>query len=239
VDGVRVRFRFHGDLNDFLEPALRNREFEALIGHTDNLKHAVESLGAPHTAVASIHVHGERAEWTKKPPEGALVEVFPHAAPRAYPESGFVLDGHLGRLAAYLRMLGFDVWYERNADDAQLASIAGSEKRLLITRDIGLLKRNEVARGYWVRATAPLAQLREVWDRYGLHSHMRPFTRCMVCNGRLQPVAKQEVADRLPPRVRETHSEFRRCAHCGRVFWPGSHYARMRGWIEELTADMR
>jgi hypothetical protein len=236
VDGVRVRFRFRGELNDFLPPAHRNRELEAIIGRTDTLKHTVESLGAPHTAVAYIYVNGESAEWAQKPSEGDLVEVFPHLAPLPPPKAGFILDGHLGRLAAYLRMLGFDTWYERNADDAQLASVAARAKRLLLTRDVGLLKRNEVERGYWVRATAPLAQLREVCDRYGLYPRLRPFTRCMVCNGDLQPVAKDEVANRLPPRVRETQTEFKRCGNCGRVFWPGSHYARMRGWIEELQA---
>jgi hypothetical protein len=236
VDGVCVRFRFHGELNDFLLPAHRNREFEAVIGHTDTLKHVVESLGAPHTAIASIHANGEGAEWSQRPREGDLVEVFPHTAPLPRPQTGFVLDGHLGRLAAYLRMLGFDTWYERNAQDPQLASVAAREKRLLLTRDVGLLKRNEVERGYWVRATAPLAQLREVNDRCGLYPYIRPFTRCMGCNGDLQPIAKHEIADRLPPRVRETQTEFTRCVNCGRVFWPGSHYARMRGWIGELQA---
>ena len=162
------------------------------------------------------------------------MEVFPHSTPIELAEYRFVLDGHLGRLAAYLRMLGFDTWYHDAAEDALLASVSRRENRLLLTRDVGLLKRSEIERGYLVRSAAPLEQLREIWDRYGLGSHVQPFSRCMVCNGELRPAASDEVKDLLPPRIRETKSEFSRCANCGRVFWRGSHYARMLGWIEGL-----
>lgn len=121
--------------------------------------------------------------WSRQSREGDLVDVFPHSTPIEVADYGFVLDGHLGRLAAYLRMPGFDAWYHHPADDALLASVASREKRLLLTRDVGLLKRNEVERGYMVRSAEPLEQLREVWERYALSAHVRPFTRCMVCNG--------------------------------------------------------
>jgi uncharacterized protein with PIN domain len=199
------------------------------------VKHAIESLGVPHTEIGRILIDGEDvALWSRQPREGDLVEVFPHSTPIELADHRFVLDGHLGRLAAYLRMLGFDTWYHHPADDALLASVASGEKRLLLTRDVGLLKRNEVERGYMVRSAAPLEQLREVWERYALGAHVRPFTRCMVCNGELRPSASEEVKDLLPPRIRETKTEFSRCMNCGRVFWRGSHYARMLGWIEEL-----
>jgi hypothetical protein len=162
------------------------------------------------------------------------VQVFPHFTPIELADYRFVLDGHLGRLAAYLRMLGFDAWYHHPADDALLASVASREKRLLLTRDVGLLKRNEVERGYMVRSAAPLEQLRELWERYALGAHVRPFTRCMVCNGELRRAESEEVKNLLPPRIRETKTEFSRCITCARVFWRGSHYARMLAWIEGL-----
>jgi uncharacterized protein len=93
---ARYRFRFHGELNGFLPPALRDREFEHSAGDTDTLKHVIESLGVPHTEVARTDVEGE------------TVDVWPHQPPVPLDEARFVLDGHLGRLAAYLRMLGFD-----------------------------------------------------------------------------------------------------------------------------------
>ena len=150
------------------------------------------------------------------------------------PDPRFVVDGHLGRLAAYLRMLGFDTWYERTADDALLAAIASSEKRLLLTRDLGLLKRKEVEQGYCVRSDKPLEQLREVTCRFALQSQSTPFSRCMECNGLLDSVSKEEVADLLPPHTRQTKNEFSRCHDCGKIFWRGSHHARMLGWIGEL-----
>ncbi len=211
-------------------------EFTAPLGPTDTVKHAVESLGAPHTEIGRILIDGEPVSWSSQPREGDLVEVFPHSTPIELAEYRFVLDGHLGRLAAYLRMLGFDAWYHHSADDPVLASVASREKRLLLTRDVGLLKRNEVKRGYLVRPARPLEQLREVWDRYALGVRVRPFTRCMVCNGELRPAAMEEVMELLPPRIRETKTEFSRCVNCGRVFWRGSHYARMMGWIEGLVS---
>ena len=234
VAGVPVRFQFHGELNWFLEPARRNQEFTTPVGLTDTVKHAVESLGVPHTEIGRILINGEPASSSQPMREGDLVDVFPCSTPIELTEYRFVLDGHLGRLAAYLRMLGFDTWYQHSAEDPLLASVSRRENRLLLTRDVGLLKRGEVERGYMVRSAAPLEQLREVWERYALGAHVRPFTRCLVCNGKLRPATSEEVKDLLPPRIRETKTEFSRCVECGRVFWRGSHYARMLGWIEGL-----
>jgi uncharacterized protein with PIN domain len=148
----------------------------------------------------------------------------------------FVADGHLGRLAAYLRMLGFDTWYQCIAEDVLLASVASKEQRVLLTRDVGLLKRREVERGYFVRSDRPHTQLREVTERFALYPHFAPFTRCMACNGPLRSVQKEEVSALLPPHTRETKNEFSRCLNCGKIFWRGSHHARMLGWIEALKA---
>jgi uncharacterized protein with PIN domain len=135
-------------------------------------------------------------------------------------------------------MLGFDTWYERLADDARLAAVSSGEHRMLLTRDVGLLKRREIEEGYCVRSDKPHDQLREVSQRFGLHSQFAPFQRCMECNGKLYPVSKAEVDAQLPPHTRETKHEFSRCPDCGKVFWRGSHYARMLGWIEELGSGL-
>jgi uncharacterized protein with PIN domain len=237
VIGVRVWFRFHGELNDFLTPLRRDLEFEQTAGVTDTIKHVIESLGVPHTEVGHVTVNGERLCPSERLQEGNHVQVFPHATPVLLGHPQFVLDGHLGRLAAYLRMLGFDTWYDRWADDTQLAAVASGEQRLLMTRDVGLLKRREVEQGYCVRSHKPHDQLREISRRFALRSQFMPFRRCMDCNGLLCHVSKEEVAGQLPPHTRETKNEFSRCQNCGKVFWRGSHYARMLGWIEELTAN--
>ncbi len=235
--GLRVRFRFHGELNDFLNSVRRNFPFEPVAGVTDTIKHVIESLGVPHTEVGHVTVNGKELPSSERLQEGDDVQVFPHAIPVLLAHPRFVLDGHLGRLAAYLRMLGFDTWYDRLADDTQLAAVASGERRFLMTRDVGLLKRREVEEGYCVRSHKPHDQLREISLRFALHSQFTPFRRCMDCNGSLRPVSKEEVADQLPPHTRETKSEFSRCQSCGKVFWRGSHYARMSQWVEELTAS--
>jgi uncharacterized protein len=237
VAGVQVWFRFDGELNDFLKPERRKTEFEHTVGSTDTIKHLVESLGVPHTEIGRVTLNGETTLLSAQVSEADHVHVFPHAVPVPIESFRFVLDGHLGRLAAYLRMLGFDTWYDRFADDVTLAGVASKEHRVLLTRDVGLLKRKEVERGYCVRNHKPHEQLREVARRFGLEPHLTPFERCMGCNGRLQPVAKEEVAELLPPHTRETKSEFSRCKECRKIFWRGSHYERMTGWIEELTTS--
>jgi uncharacterized protein len=237
VVGLIVRFRFQGELNDFLIPARRNVEFEHPSSITDTIKHIIESLGIPHTELGRVIVNGEVRSLSQPLADGDHVEVFPHTTPVFLKKLHFVVDGHLGRLAAYLRMLGFDTWYKCVADDALLASVARAEQRLLLTRDVGLLKRREVQWGYCVRSDKPHSQLREVASRFALYSHFLPFTRCMACNGPLYPVQKNAVAELLPPHTRETKNEFSWCLNCGKIFWRGSHHARMLGWIEEPRAS--
>jgi len=236
VTASRACFRFHGELNDFLAPGRRDVEFEHIAGATDTIKHVIESLGVPHTEIGRVAVNGETRSVSEQLSPGDRIDIFPHAPPVHLKSYRFVVDGHLGRLAAYLRMLGFDTWYERFADDAQLAAISSSEQRVLLTRDVGLLKRREIEEGYCVRSDKPHEQLREISYRFALYPQFAPFQRCMNCNGPLVPVSKAEVDAVLPPHTRETKNEFSRCPACGKVYWRGSHYARMLGWIEDLVS---
>jgi uncharacterized protein len=151
----------------------------------------------------------------------------------------FVLDGHLGRLARYLRMLGFDSHYDRNAADDELARLSAEEGRILLTRDRGLLKRSIVRLGYLVRDDDPRRQLLEVVGRYGLAVTARPFSRCVRCNGDIEPVDRSDVAERLAgePRTLRYFEKFGRCAGCGSIYWPGSHFDRMSRLVEEIVRD--
>ncbi|MFL6414136.1 MAG: Mut7-C RNAse domain-containing protein [Bryobacteraceae bacterium] len=236
---VPVWFRFHDALNDFLPPDKRDTEFETLAGASDTVKHLIESLGVPHTEVGHVTVNGAPRELSQQTARADHIQVFPYTEPVQVENIRFVLDGHLGRLAAYLRMLGLDTWYRAFADDPELASVASTEQRVLLTRDVGLLKRREVKVGYCVRSQKPHVQLREVARRFALHTYFAPFQRCMECNAPLAPVLKSEVAHLLPPHTRETKKEFSQCPDCKKIFWRGSHHARMAGWIEELVAEVR
>lgn len=133
-----------------------------------------------------------------------------------------------------MRLLGFDVLYRRDLPDETLARLSKKERRILLTRDRGLLKRNQVTHGYLVRESDPRAQLAAVVRRFDLWRALRPFSRCLRCNGLLAEVAKEQVADRLPPRVREHCYELRSCQGCGRLYWKGSHYDRLALLVQEI-----
>ena len=147
------------------------------------------------------------------------------------------MDGHLGTLASLLRLLGFDVLYRNDYDDATLARISSEEQRILLTRDRGLLKRSVVAYGYHVWETDPERQLVEVVRRFGLAGAAAPFRRCLRCNGVLEPVTKAEVLDRLEPKTKRYYDEFAICRVCDRVYWKGSHHEHMRQRLERLLDE--
>ena len=231
-----AEFRIAEDLRRFLKPAMRVPSFRKPVGPTDTIKHTVESLGIPHTEVGEYRINGQPVEDTAVIESDALVEVCAPREPLYLEDARFVLDGHLGRLAAYLRMLGFDCWYRRVVEDEELAMISASEGRILLTRDVGLLKRRQIQRGYCLRSDQPHLQLREVVRRYALADRIHAFQRCMECNGQLRSVPKNEVADLLPPHTRATKDVFSRCDDCGKIYWRGSHYERMTGWIRDLRS---
>lgn len=239
-------FRFYNGLNDFLETNRREVSFQYTFQGRQSVKHLIEALGVPHTEVERILVNGEPVTF------GYLVEDYdqvavhpPPLAPGGVIEAAeqeqqdsarrFILDNHLGKLAGYLRMLGFDSLYRNDYQDGELALSASQEGRTLLTRDRRLLMRSIVTEGYCVRHLDPERQIEEVIQRYNLYASIRPFQRCLRCNGVLEPVAKEEVIDRLEPLTRLYFEEFRACPACGQVYWKGSHYERMLKFIERLV----
>jgi uncharacterized protein with PIN domain len=156
--------------------------------------------------------------------------------PEPLRKTRFVLDVHLGRLAKYLRLCGFDTLFRDSLIDREIIEIAVREKRIILTRDRGLLKNKKVTHGYWIRSSNPKEQLGEVLEKFDLKGRLNPLTRCLKCNGELIRAEKEEVADRLLPRTRELFSDFRICSRCGQVYWEGSHYESMKEFIRRIIA---
>jgi uncharacterized protein len=233
--------RFYGMLNDLLAPELRGGQtLPQTFAASPSVKALVEGFGVPHTEVALVVVNSKRATLSRRVCGGDRIAVYPPFRSIA-PELGrlpgplrFVLDVHLGRLARWIRMLGFDAVWSNDSRDEDLAATAATEERILLTRDHCLLMRNEVVRGYWVRATDPKRQLPEVNERYHLLPHAEPFKRCLECNAVLEAVAKGQVI--APERILTDNDDFRRCPGCRRVFWKGSHFQRMSELIAALRA---
>jgi uncharacterized protein with PIN domain len=149
----------------------------------------------------------------------------------------FVADVHLGKLTKYLRLIGFDTYYRINLNDEEIIDIALSDKRVILTRDKGLLKNKKVTHGYYIRSQYPRYQLREVFLRFDLKKGMASFTRCMECNGLLRDVTKKEILDRLLPKTRQYFRKFKICNDCNRIYWNGSHYLNMKRDIKNLMPE--
>ena len=140
-------------------------------------------------------------------------------------------DGMLGKLAKWLRLLGYDAAYDNAADDHELARRARAEGRVLLTRDRELAARRGL-RALLIQSEALEEQTREVQDALG-PPPAPALSRCAVCNTALEPVSPEDVADRIPPYVLRTQSDFRRCPGCGRVYWPGTHVDGMQEQLGE------
>jgi uncharacterized protein len=231
-----ARFRFHGILQGFLKREHRERDLLHACARAASLKNAIESLGVPHTEVGRITVNGAPATLQRTVREGDTIEVFPVETQMAQMGTVpiFLADAHLGGLARFLRMLGFDTLHDNNYADADIRRIAEREKRIVLTRDRELLKCREIERGAYVHARKAEAQLREVAERFALAPLARPFTLCLVCNVELYPVGKDGIARLLPDQVRKVQTKFMRCDKCRRIYWPGSHYKRMRAALGDL-----
>jgi len=234
-----AEFRFYEELNDFLRPRLRKTVFAIGIDRGRSVKDAIESAGIPHTEVDLIIVDGVSVGFGHVLRGGERVAVYPvferldiaplqRLRPAPLRDPRFVLDAHLGKLARHLRLAGFDSLWRNDYADEEIVALALAERRIVLTRDRGLLKRRAVERGHFVHAIDADLQLAEVIRVFQLEGMLRPFSRCRECNMALADAQKAEVIDRLPEKVREFYQRFRRCPGCARIYWEGTHYERLK-----------
>jgi len=250
MDDLVAHFRFYEELNDFLPPQKRKNPFPYTFKGVPSVKDAIEAIGVPHTEVDLILVNGRSVAFDYCLCQGDRVSVYPvfesldispvirlRAAPLR--RTAFVCDTQLGRLARLLRMMGFDTLNRNDYDDPEIVRISLKDKRIILTRDIGILKQKVVTHGYWIRSTSPDEQLEEVLRRCDLFGQIRPFRRCLVCNGIVERVDKETILHRLEPRTKRYYDEFYRCPDCGRIYWKGSHYQRMLAKMEKYLGGVR
>lgn len=240
-----VTFHFFGELNFFLPKKHRHQPFTHQFAWKASIKDMVESLGPPHCEIGLLTVDGVSVGFDHivtphahicvyDDPTLADVDDIVRLRPPLTDKPRFVLDTHLGRLAGYLRMMGFDTLYRNDYADDLLAEISDIEGRVLLTRDIGLLKRGRVCYGYFIRATNPKEQIVEIVQKYRLSGVVSPFRRCLKCNGELTSVDKAHILGQLPNTSAEQYDEFRQCDDCGQVYWKGTHYEKMCEFLDGL-----
>ncbi|MFB3056038.1 MAG: Mut7-C RNAse domain-containing protein [Ignavibacteriaceae bacterium] len=241
----KIYFRFYEELNDFLPEEKRKVLFTHNYIDRASVKDVIESLGVPHTEVDMILVNGKSVEFDYLITDGDDISAYPvfeslditnvqHLRPKPLREPKFIADVHLGKLARYLRMMGFDVFYKNDFDDDKIVSLSLTEKRAILTRDRGILKRSKVTHGYWVRTTKINEQVIEVIKRFDLKNNIKEFSRCIDCNTVLKPISKNEIIDDLPPKVLKSQTDFSRCPACQKNYWKGTHHQKMLSFIQSV-----
>src|SRR5438477_12360736 len=243
-----VRLNLHGDLDFFLRSEARGQSIERSLSEKTSVKDVIESCGVPHPEVDLILVDGQPVDFhhtlrtdadADVYPVGFLSTCFPENRLQVSNSMEFIADGHLGKLARDLRLLGFDIAYDRDADDRQLLAIMRDSNRALLTRDRRLLMHAIVQHGYYLRSQNPNNQTIEVLKRFDLFSAIAPFTRCLRCNTPLEEVEKNEVIQKLEPLTKIYYEQFRRCVGCGQIYWAGSHFSKLQKRVEEIRAQFR
>lgn len=235
-------FFFHGYLSDFLPDERRGQALVYRFSGTPGIKDAIEALGVPHSEVAHILANdlGVGFRYPLRPDD--RISLFseqspiedsssPLRHPLALPAT-FIVDVNLGKLARWLRLLGFDVRWRNDLKDREIVDISVAEQRIILTRDRRLLFHREIEYGYWIRAVEPDLQVPEIIDRLDLWRDVSAFRRCALCNGLIQVVAKAQILDKLEPLTRKHYDDFYQCATCGQIYWKGSHYDKLLKKLE-------
>jgi len=241
--------RFYEELNDFLPEDKKKKDLMLRFYNAPSVKDAIESFGIPHTEVDLILINGEPVRFDNRLKANDRVSVYPKFESfditkisklkgRPLRTIKFILDVHLGKLARYLRLCGFDTLYDNHYEDHTIVRISSEENRIILTRDIGILKYAEVRHGYWLRSDQPQQQLKEVIKRFDLKNQVRLFTRCMECNGTIGKIDKNKVRHQLLNGTQKYYQEFFRCTHCGKIYWKGSHYQNMMEFIQKFLPGL-
>ena len=240
------RIRCYAELNDFLPSRQRQKSFVYALKTPVAVEEVIESLGIPRSEVDLVLVNSQPALFSQRLFEHDHISIYPtfgtldisslkDAVDPPLRTTRFILDAHLGKLAKYLRMLGFDSLYRNDYKDREIIQQAAEDGRIILSRDRQLLTSKEVTHGYYVRSVDKHDQLREVVRKYDLYNQFRSFTRCMTCNNELVPKDKEEIGHLVPCDTAKHFNEFFFCPDCRKVFWKGSHFQRMEALIRDLT----
>ncbi len=241
----KIKFRFYEELNDFLPELKRKVRFTYNYIDRASVKDVIESFGVPHTEVDMILVNGNSVGFDYLITDGDDISVYPlfealdisdeqHLRAKPLRNPKFIADVHLGRLTRYLRMLGFDVLYKNNFEYDEIVKISLEDKRAILTKARGILKRSDVTHGYWVRGSKVKEQVVEIIKRFDLKKLIEEFTRCIECNSMLESISKKKIINKLPLKVSESQGLFSLCPSCQKLYWKGTHHQRMLSFINTI-----
>lgn len=240
----KLCIKFFGRLKDFLPEKFKNGIEHNFVDRT-TVKDLIESFNVPHTEVDVILVNGKSVNFSYLIDNGDVIKVYPpesklqlknlkrlYKQPKWQPK--FICDVHLGSLAKNLRKLGLDVLYNNSFSDDEILGISNCERRVILTKDVGLLKRKDATLGYFVRNNDPEKQTLEILKIYPVKKYINPFSRCLECGNKLKRISREKVKSKLPDHCFELKMKFYYCPDCNKIYWQGSHFERMTGQINKF-----
>jgi hypothetical protein len=244
----KVSIKFYGSLQDFFKNKSSSK-IEHKFLDSRSVKDLIESYNVPHTEVDVILVNNKSVDFSYLIKDGDSIKVYPPGylsertdVKRLYKqvrgEPKFICDVHLGTLARKLRKFGLDVRYDNSFSDETIAEISVKEKRIILTRDIGLLKRKEVRYGYFVRSEETDDQAKEILENFKLVKYIKPFTRCLDCGNKIKRISRKIVKTKLPDHTFEEGMIFFYCSNCDKIYWEGSHVLRMWEGLKFLLKSL-
>ncbi|MCK9994740.1 MAG: hypothetical protein KAH56_00500 [Candidatus Krumholzibacteria bacterium] len=202
-----------------------------------SLKDLIESLRVPHCEVGSVYslVSKRELPLDSLTVPGDVLEVR-GPRPCRLTSPSFLCDGHLGKLALLMRVMGFDTAWDNSWSEPRMARRGVNENRVVLTRSLSLLKRSTMDNAMLIRSDDPDEQAREVVCRFLLADQVRMFGRCSKCNGLPREVAKADVASRIPPKTAKWLDTYYLCRDCDQLFWEGTHVTALRRRVEKILA---
>jgi len=208
----------------------------------------IEALGVPHTEIDLILVNGKSVDFNYILRNGDRVSVYPVFESlnitdvtllRKIPlrRNKFIADINLGDIVKYMRVLGFDLFYDPLLSTREIIEISNTENRIILTQSRKLLKFKEVNHGIFLRPGTTPEQIRRIINYLDIKDNIKPFSRCLGCNTLLKSVSKEKILNRIPPKTKEFCDEYVQCSSCDKIYWKGTHFINMKKVVRQILGD--
>ena len=246
-----IFLRFYEELNNYLPVRRRKVWFEYRFSDKPTIKDIVELIGVPYSEIDLILVNGKSVNFSFKVKNNDKVSVYPvfeafdistvsRLRTKPLREPNFIVEANLGKLAKYLRLFGFDVYYQNtNGNNSSVDSLTKKNTPIVLTRGKNIFKKKLITHGYQVKSNDPKKQIEEVINKFDLFSRIKPLIFCLQCNEKIVPIEKNKIINKLPSKIPQYFNEFFICPTCKKIYWRGIHYQTMLAFVRQIKKNCR